>query len=309
MKLLQYSTSRRRVLVGSAVALGAAAVIPLVGCGDQKKEDPKVTRSRKAAETNLLIKLSEWGGEWNSAILTSIFALTLSGRVNKIRLANGYSAQEYLGSVVLTDNRLKSLEQLDQIVTIELASGNVVNHQIRNSYLAAALERGLLDIENHRMAKSLLLNQWLEGQKKADPAVSRELRSRLERNRQAFGWSVEQVSISVERTVPNTDTNALCALAGVAGARELIDKSRSGSGWRHYVLNSGDAADLYSTIWASWTRDNMSDQTLEFVLSHQTSDGSFAHIIGGETTEGATAEALAYFASRDHKIFGRSSGS
>ncbi len=304
--LLDQKVGRRRFLARSAAFVSGVAAISLVGCVDEEKEDQRVTEAKKKAEEYLLWRLGQWSGEMHPAIWTGVFALSLSGLGNKIRFANGFDVNDYVSQVTLTNDIVENLLNLERVVMVEAAAGKLLSVDTRNRYLEAALERGLVERRNDILAKALILNKVLG--KKADSTASEELRSQLLRNRLTLGWGVEQESEIRQRAEPNTDINALAVLSGV-GEKRLLDLSRSGNGWREYVLNTSEKANLFSTLWSSWAQGNMSEQTLSFVLAHQAKDGGFANKITGEVTEGATAEALAYFASRDNEIFARLVGS
>ena len=189
MQLLRHSMSRRELLTAFVVA-GAAIV---VGCGDEEKEGPGVTQLMQASGDFLILRSPEIQAlDKNYEVIpTIVWALLLAKREREIPAV----VEQFLQRAATTAaDPLELLWRYDQLLMLELATGRVRSHQLRNTHLAEILRQGLLNNENHRMAKTLLLNLWLEKQGKSDPVVSVELKQRLEINRQELGWGIQVVA-------------------------------------------------------------------------------------------------------------------
>ena len=192
---------------------------------------------------------------------------------------------------------------------IDLSRGRLPDWKTREKYLAAAIKRDMLDGRNAAMLYSIALNRWSQISGYGNSELTENLLERVSVNRQINGWCTNQASLEQADQLPNVDTNAMAVLVGAAPI-SLLELGRQGSGWRHFVDDPDPRVEenLESTVAVGWAR-GLGKESLGFVLGLQTVDGSFKHSRSDpKGYPGPTAEALAYFASRTHPIFGKLSG-
>lgn len=314
----QRETSRRQILAGGLTVGAGAAAYLLVGCSPENESKSSVTQpdqvvAEKAGDY-LISWLRTWPSQgpkaWHRAALSSIWALSLASREKEVVFADGTEVERFLSQAPINQPELsKVVEVANQLTYIDLARGRISDQRTREGYLAEAMKGRELDGRNAAMLYSLALNRWLQASGYGSIELAEILQKRVLANRQTSGWCTDQDSPVLEDRLPNVDTNAMAVLAGAATI-SLLELGRQGQGWRHFVDDPDPRVEenLESTVAVGWAR-GLGKESLGFVLGLQTVDGSFKHSSSDpKGYPGPTAEALAYFASRTHPIFGKLSG-